>query len=168
MTPLPSTELLEEYLNYDPSKGVLLWKKKTAICTKIGSIAGRQKPGSHGRYSMKFFNKDYQIHRVVWKFIHKKDPIGPLDHIDGNPTNNRIDNLREATWSQNCHNQKILKRNKSGIKGVCWDKRAKSWKAYVSIDRKKHHLGYFKDISIAKRAIEKNRLLIHKEFTNHG
>jgi len=50
-----------------------------------------------------------------------------VDHIDGNKKNNRIENLREATKSQNAMNQKVSTRNTSGIKGVMWHKRDKKW-----------------------------------------
>ena len=65
------------------------------------------------------------------------------DHIDRNPMNNRKDNLREATQSQQCQNRNKTRRNKSGFVGVCYNKKSNKWYAYISIDKKHTHLGGF-------------------------
>jgi len=166
--PLPSSEILSEYLKYDYSTGHLFWKKKTGRSTRVGSRAGRLKLNNNRYISIKFMNMEFQTHRVIWKLLKGVDPKGAIDHINGNPADNRIENLREASASQNLHNQKLLKRNNSGIKGVCWDQRVKSWKAYITLNSKKYHIGYFRDLRIAERAIKRERIILHKEFSNHG
>ena len=69
-----------------------------------------------------------------------------IDHIDGNSLNNRIENLREATNSQNCMNGKLRKTNKSGHKNVYWHKSAKKWSVEIKVFGKKKYFGLFDDL----------------------
>lgn len=67
------------------------------------------------------------------------------DHIDRNPFNNQKNNLRAVTQKENCYNRSISQKNTSGIIGVSWKKDKQKWKAYLTIDTKQKHLGYFVD-----------------------
>ena len=87
-----------------------------------------------------------------------------VDHIDGNKTNNKIENLRAATKSQNQHNSKINKNNKSGVKGVCWDKRKNKWKSQVALNKKNYYLGHFDNIEQATTIVNKFRKEKHLQF----
>lgn len=66
-----------------------------------------------------------------------------VDHRDGDGLNNRRANLREATRSQNQHNRRIRTDISSGFKGVYWNKRGQKWRAFIRINGKEKHLGYF-------------------------
>ena len=66
------------------------------------------------------------------------------DHINGNKLDNRKENLRYVTSSQNKMNTKIYKNNTSGFKGVYWHKDKEKWMALIHCDRKKTFIGYFK------------------------
>ncbi len=66
-----------------------------------------------------------------------------IDHIDNNKQNNNIINLRFATIQQNCQNRSLSSKNTSGTKGVCWNKKTMKWRAYIKINGKTIHLGYF-------------------------
>lgn len=68
-----------------------------------------------------------------------------VDHRDGNGLNNRRSNLRLATGTQNCSNRAHAQNNTSGFKGVSSAKRGGKWKAYVSVNHNKIHLGYYTD-----------------------
>ncbi len=90
-----------------------------------------------------------------------------LDHIDGNPSNNSLDNLREVTHQENCKNRVTPVNNKSGVQGVGWFEPAKSWRAYIRVNSKLKHLGYYKDLEKAKEV----RKQAEKAFgfhENHG
>lgn len=90
-----------------------------------------------------------------------------VDHVDMNPLNNTVENLRMASSSENAANKKTSKRNKSGFKGVCWRKEKKLWVAQITIGRKNHHLGYFESKENAAKAYNKalrNRKDIRDEF----
>jgi hypothetical protein len=75
-----------------------------------------------------------------------------VDHIDGNPLNNQRGNLRLVSNRQNCLNQKIGVRNKSGYKGVWWNKESGKWATGVRGENKeKYFLGYFENKHDAAR-----------------
>lgn len=92
------------------------------------------------------------------------DVSNEIDHIDGNKTNNQRKNLRSATRSQNARNRKIQSNNTSGFKGVCWDKDRNKYRAYIRVDYKLIHLGYFDDPIEAARVYDKAAILYFGEF----
>lgn len=73
-----------------------------------------------------------------------------IDHINGDSTDNRIENLRLATSQQNNRNRRIASNNKSGVRGVCWCRSKRKWKAYIMIDGKMHNLGGFDSLQDAQ------------------
>ena len=88
-----------------------------------------------------------------------------IDHIDRNPKNNRKENLRYITHTGNLLNAKLSINNKSGHKGVYFDRRRQCWVAYIRANGKKHHLGQYKKLedAIHKRK-EYEKILIEKEM----
>jgi hypothetical protein len=97
--------------------------------------------------------KKFKIHRLVAsEFIDNPENKPFVDHIDNDIVNNNVNNLRYATISENCHNAGISKNNTSNIKGVSFDKKAKKWRARITIDGIVISLGYFDDIEDAKQA----------------
>ncbi len=157
-------ELLKEYFNYDPVTGEFTWIKKPAQCIKIGDIAGNI---TTTRYrSIKFFNKGYQVHRLVWLYIHVSFPSDnkEIDHINGIRDDNRLINLREATRAQNQHNKPISKNNTSGCKGVMWNKSEEKWRASISFNNLRKHLGSFNTKEEAIKARKDAEKQYHKEF----
>jgi predicted lipoprotein len=91
-----------------------------------------------------------------------------LDHIDGNPLNNRIENLRIASRETNLHNSKRRSDNTSGVKGVCFHKQTRKWRARVALNGVRHSLGAFDTLEQATGAIRFARVEMHGEFANHG
>ncbi len=87
-------------------------------------------------------NKKITRYEIVWA-IHKGVWPKYLDHINRNQADDRIENLRESTHSQNTANQGKQPRNKSGYKGVSWNSKMKKWNAKIGINWKRVHLGYF-------------------------
>lgn len=67
------------------------------------------------------------------------------DHINGNKLDNRVENLRNVTHSQNQLHSRIPRNNTSGVKGVVWDKKNKKWQAQIKVNSKNYHLGRFSD-----------------------
>lgn len=157
-------EQIKELFNYDPGTGVLTWKIRTAKRIHVGDNAGSINDGKYLRTTIK--NKLYLNHRIIFLFYHGYLPKY-LDHIDGNPLNNRILNIRECTSSQNNYNRKYCNNN-SGIKGVGWHILKNKWQARLNINGKTRHLGLFENKNDAEQIVRKFREKHHKEFTNHG
>jgi hypothetical protein len=102
---------------------------------------------------------------LAWLYTYGKFPSDHTDHIDGDVSNDRIKNLREATASENLRNQRRLnKRNTSGIKGVYWFRDRNKWVAQIGIHRKVINLGYFTNKSLAEQARIKAEIKYHGEF----
>jgi preprotein translocase subunit SecF len=111
-------------------------------------------------------DKTYLLHRIIYIMFHG-NLNEQIDHIDGNSNNNRIENLRKATNSQNNQNKPISKANKSGFKNVSWSKQKKSWKVQIDISNVKTFFGYYKDLELADLVAQEARNKYHKEFARH-
>lgn len=72
-----------------------------------------------------------------------------IDHIDGNKQNNDVNNLREVNKTQNAWNSKEFINNKSGHKGVIWNKARQKWQAYITANKKTTHLGLYESFQEA-------------------
>jgi len=102
-----------------------------------------------------------QLHRTLFKDI----PNGmEIDHIDGNGLNNQLSNLRIVTKTQNLLNKSVYKSNKSGYRGVYYNKRDKKWCATGKINKIQKNLGSFKDIESAIKARKIFEEQYYKEF----
>lgn len=111
--------------------------------------------GQDGYISLKIMDRVYKAHRIAWAIFHGAWPTLSIDHIDGEPANNRIDNLREITHAQNMQNRSRQANNSSGITGVYWVKRERKWAAKLCLNGKSKSLGYWNSIEDAARAREK-------------
>ena len=107
--------------------------------------------------------KTTMIHRVVAElFIPNPENKKEVDHIDGDKTNNKVENLRWATRSQNAINKKgNQSNNKSGYKGVYWSIKAQKWVANIGLNGKNKYLGLFKT---AEEAYEEYKKASHELF----
>lgn len=115
-------------------------------------------------------NKKYYVHQLAYLFmLGTLPPKGfHIDHIDGDKLNNKWDNLRLATPSQNSFNSKIHIDNTSGVKGVSWQSSCNKWKASIKVNGNVFNLGTFATKDQAIAAVKKLRDLLHGEFANHG
>lgn len=121
---------LKEYLEYNPATGHLT--------KRVGYVH----PSGH-RYVM-VDNEVYSEHRLVWFYNHGKWPEHDIDHINGDPSDNRIENLRDVPAAINMQNErKPRKNNTSGFLGVHFKKKLQKYGAGITVRRKRVHLGYF-------------------------
>jgi hypothetical protein len=148
---------------FDYKDGILYWKVKAANRVKIGSPAGSFDP-STGYHKTHVYRKFHKTHRVIFLYHHGYLPDF-VDHIDGDKLNNRIENLRAATKSQNCMNQKISTRNTSGTKGVMWLKREQKWLVALRVNSILHSFGYFKDKELAELVAVEATNKLHQDFS---
>lgn len=168
--PLPSLERLRELLSYDETTGVLIWKMQPP--TSRSNIGFNNKCGGKvagtvgdGGYIMLGIGKVYYLaHRIIWKMMTGEDPVDLIDHEDTNRGNNRWINLREASNGPNIQNSRIRKDNKSGFKGVHWDKHHNAWKATLGINGKQIGLGRYKDVNQAAEVRRIASEKMHGEF----
>jgi hypothetical protein len=109
--------------------------------------------------------KNKLVHVLVGNaFIPNPDNKPCLDHINGDIRDNRVENLRWASKSENGMNRSKQKNNASGYKGVYWNRGSNKWRAYIKRDGKDHHLGYFKTAEEAAEAYNKAAIELHGEF----
>ena len=80
-----------------------------------------------------------------------------VDHINGDPLDNRRENLRVVTQAENCQNSRTRVRGSSRHRGVSWDSRYGCWRAYGRVDYVQHHIGYFDDEDEAGKAADEWR-----------
>lgn len=109
---------LKEVLKYDPENGEFIWVAKLSKYSpiKIGGKAGCL--GAKGYIQISLGDRRYLSHRLVWLYTSGVFPEEQIDHIDGDRSNNRLENLREVPCSVNLRNQKMRPKNTSGITGV--------------------------------------------------
>lgn len=140
MASLLTYERAREMLHYNPQTGVLKWKVSPRGNVKVGQHAGSV--DGNGRLMVMIDQTSYHSGRLIWLWMMGKWPCGLIDHKDRNPLNNRWGNLREVTQRVNSQNRSMNSNNKSGVRGVYWNKRQGKWHAQIALDRKKIHLGW--------------------------
>ena len=151
--------LVTSNFDYNPETGVLK--------NKSGRVLGNLSK-SHGYLQFEISRKGYLVHRVAWEIVNGPIPKGmQIDHINHDRTDNRIENLRLVTASQNMKNQSMRSTNSTGVNGVYFRKDTCKYCAQITVDRKVITLGSFSNIDDAAKArVDAERKYgFHK---NHG
>lgn len=156
-------EYLKSILEYDTEIGKFRWLVAKARRNKVGQIAGSA-DYSTGYWLMMIDSKRYRLHTLVWLYHHGRFPAEVIDHIDGNPSNSLIGNLRECTRSENQKNRKMQSNNTSGYKGVVQDKVSGKWIASIQNKNKSEIIGRFNTKEEASNAYETKAKEMHGEF----
>ena len=155
---------------FDYKDGELYWKKPLNSTMRkrkyydLGDKAGKQH--SAGYVQICLNRRLYLAHRLIFLWHHGYLPR-VLDHIDGNRLNNKIENLRAATYSENQFNRKIGKNNTSGHKGISWSLQYQKWLARIWCHGKAIYLGKYDNLDDAVKAVKLKREELHKEFARH-
>lgn len=147
-----------ELLEYCPITGIFLWRKWRGNTAKSGSVAGAT--DSKGYRQIRVNGTLHMAHRLAWLLVYGEWPLKDIDHIDRNPLNNAISNLRECTMAENQQNVGIRSDNTSGATGVYWIKPQKKWLATICVKGKTINLGRFLsfDDAVATRFAAKQKL----------
>jgi hypothetical protein len=156
---------LKDCFEYNPQTGMFTRKVRTARCTQVGETAGWI--NALGYTSFNFDRKTVAAHRMAFLYMTGNIPKY-IDHINGNKSDNRWENLRAATQSQNMGNSALNKSNTSGFKGVTFSKRRKKFVAQIMKNGKGKFLGHFSNPEDAHAAYCKAALELHGEFANFG
>ncbi len=143
-------ERVRELFDYDLNNGCLIWKIKLNNFIKIGAVAGYT--NEQGYRMVGIDSKPYGVHRIIWLWHYGYLPENQIDHIDQDPQNNHINNLREVSMACNLRNTGNRKTNTSGVKGVGWHRLTKTWWAAIGVMGKKINLGYHKNFDDAVMA----------------
>jgi hypothetical protein len=157
-------EITQQFLLevFDYREGNLFWKVDRRGNKLQGKQANRLKK-SNGYQELTLNKKKLYSHRVIFMMIHGWWPE-QIDHIDGNKSNNLIENLREANNAQNNRNTRLRSTNTSGFKGVVYNKLNKNYNASITVNYKSIHIGCFDTPEQASEAYKKAALQLHNEF----
>lgn len=167
-------EKLHSLIDFNPETGSTKWKFREEIAEtqhKLANIIGfnRRFAGKecfscvrddgyvHGAIN----EKKYLKHRIVWFMHYGEWPNGGLDHINGDKTDNRIANLREATPSQNQYNRPSLGK----LRGAHYRKSDGMWQSSIRVENKRIYLGIFACADDAHKAYCEAQTKYHAEYS---
>ena len=162
---LPTQARLKELFDYDADNGVLVWKVSVGSRARAGSFAGSVNK-YHGRRLVSVDKVSHYHYRLVYCWHHGDLGVYEIDHIDRDPSNDRIENLRPSTTSQNGANKNLLSNNKSGHTGVSWDKQRQKWFVKIEVRGKQLALGRYADFADAVAAYRAAALRHFGEYSS--
>lgn len=137
-----TAEKLRELLDYDPETGVFTWRVVRRGSRGVGSVAGVPNPA--GYVQIRIDGRLYYAHRLVWLWMFGEWPKAYVDHVNRDPADNRLKNLRAATNLQNQGNTKLQRNNTTGFRGVSWSRQRQKYTATLRANGKNQHLGVFR------------------------
>lgn len=150
---LPNPSYLSTFIRYEPDTGLLFWVE----CPEKGMAWNAIRPGKQacqhhkdGYRRIRIGRVAFAAHRLAWAMYHGEWPLLGIDHIDGNPSNNKIGNLRDVTQAVNARNTKLYSTNTSGKAGVCLKKG--KWVAQIMFNGKNMSIGSFENFEDAVEA----------------
>jgi len=153
MKKLPELNELQKIFTYDPVTGVLTRNGRPITCQN-----------KYGHVVLNIKSVQYYAHRIVYYLYHGIQD-GCIDHIDGNPANNKIDNLALKSHKSNLRNQKLRNTNTSGCMGVY--KYGSNWRSRIKVDGEFLHLGIYNTKEKAIQA-RKHAEALYGFHPNHG
>jgi hypothetical protein len=156
-----SAERLRELFHYDPETGVFIHCRAVGRWGRVPAGSRADTTFSHNYRRVRVDREAFPAHRLAWFWMTNKWPTHQIDHIDGDPTNNRWSNLREVTDGQNKQNQKAHRKNSSGLLGVSWYGPSKLWTARIQVEGKQRYLGRFNTPEEAHAAYLKAKRELH-------
>lgn len=174
---LPSPEVLRQLLSYDQATGLFFWRERTvAECSdarirnswnaRYANKAAFTGSEATGYKVAKVLGVTVKAHRAAWAMHYGDWPAGWIDHMNGVRTDNRIENLRIASGSENAMNRKVPANSTSGFKGVTWDKEAQKWMAYIKKAGRQTKLGRFDCRIEAAKAYNAAAIVSFGEFAS--
>lgn len=153
----PDVARLREVLVYDADTGLLVWRVSRGRVS-AGTVAGCDR--GDGYQTVRVDRKLLLSHRVAWALHYGSWPDRDLDHVSGVASDNRIDNLRLASRSENMQNAQTRRAAKDTPRGVHWHARARKWCVVLYAQKQRHYVGLFASLAdaIAARSTAKARV----------
>jgi hypothetical protein len=145
-------------IGYSPSTGKFFCLKGKRRGQELGSV------GDGGYVRLSYRGKQVAAHHLAWRIMTGRWPEQEIDHINRVRHDNRFENLRLATRSENSQNGPKKSTNTSGFKGVHWHKRSRAWVARIMVERDEIHLGSFRTREEAYAAYVAAAKEFHGEF----
>ena len=153
---------LRNVLSYDDNTGIFTWIARPSKAVKIGQIAGSL--NNTGYVTIGIYGKVYKAHRLAWLYVTGDWPSGLMDHINGDKSDNRFENLRDIGPRGNSENvRRPNKRNKSGFMGVIWFQN--KWRASITVNRKTQRIGDYDTPEEAHNAYVEAKRKYHNSCT---
>lgn len=160
---LPSPDVLRQLLHYEPATGAFVWRHRSISLfpderawkiwnTRFAGTRAFASTTTNGYWRGCIFGVRYLGHRVAWAWSYGAWPEQEVDHINGDPLDNRLANLRAVSASTNCRNLPMRKSNTSGHIGVSRRPRGKPWIARIHVGDQHIHLGAFDTVEEAATA----------------
>ena len=157
-----TVERLRSVLWYDAERGKWWWLAKTNRRIKAGAEAGCRDVS--GRLKISVDGRLYRANRLAWFYMKGEWPAGMVDHADRDLTNDRWENLRDATRSQNCANSKARAGTMCGLKGVGWHGNTGKWMAKITRHGREYYLGLYDTPEAAHAAYAAKATELFGEF----
>jgi hypothetical protein len=133
---------LRALLHYHPKTGEFRWRRRYHNRIRVGHLAGSV-DRKHGARFIRIARRAYSEHQLAWFYMTGRWGRPSIDHRDGDVANNRWNNLRRATLSQNNANRRRPRHNTSGYKGVCLCRKSGLWRACIGKGGQYIQLGRF-------------------------
>lgn len=165
MLPSPSRERVAQVVSYDPDTG--LFRLRNPHRNKRNNERDAGFRDRDGYVRLRIDNRNYGAHRIAWLLVHGEWPA-MLDHKNGDPADNRIDNLRLANRSENRANAKVGRNNSIGFKGVTLDRSTGRYRSSIKFKRRLISLGTFDTPEQAHAAYVAKAEELFGEFARAG
>ncbi len=151
-------------LDYDPSRGIFVWKSRASNRIKVGQEAGSTHGSGYTQINVD--GQNYLAHRLAWLYVHGEWPKHVIDHINGDRKDNRIENLRDVPHPINAQNiRRPMSTNTSGFLGVSWSRKDKSYVAHISVQNRTKCVGAFRSAIQAHDAYLSAKRKVHAGCT---
>jgi hypothetical protein len=158
---IPDPEVLKKIPTlFTYSDGRLFWNHSRGN-VKAGSLIDYR--DNRGHIRVRIFDRLFRAHHVIW-FLHYGKWPSLIDHINGDPADNRIENLRECTQQENTRNRSSQPSSRCSYKGVSYHTRGRKWVAQIKSGNVRKHLGLFAEIEDAATAYNFAAAEMHGQY----
>lgn len=175
---LPPLDYLRQCLRYEPDTGKFFWLERPMWMfaderiwkswnTRLAGREALTTKDNHGYARSKLAGQMVSGHRLAWYMGHGEHPDNEIDHINGDPGDNRLANLRHVTHAENSRNRKLNRDSRTAWHGVSRDRLTGFWHAEIKFEQREVFLGSFitREEAIAARRGAERALGFHE---NHG